>query len=81
MKTTVWHEERGMPLLVEAERPMGHEEFFAWWSAEADWRAERLRRHGALLFRGFGIDSREVFGRFSKLANRDLLEYVDGNSR
>lgn len=80
MKTTVWNEEHDFPLVVEAERPMDHDEFFAWLAADRDEWGQLLLRHGALLFRGFGIDSQEVFGRFSKVANPDLLEYVDGNS-
>jgi alpha-ketoglutarate-dependent taurine dioxygenase len=39
-----------------------------------------LHRAGAVLFRGFAIDRQELFGRLVTALERDLLEYVDGNS-
>ena len=39
-----------------------------------------LLKHGALLFRGFGVNTPSAFARFVRSAERDLLGYVDGNS-
>lgn len=80
MKTNILNTEFGLPLVVESEDPLSSDELMSWYDDHRDWVTTKLHKHGALLFRGFGIDQQEIFAKFSKVANRDLLEYVDGNS-
>lgn len=51
-----------------------------WVSANAAFVRERLARHGAILFRGFGKSSPADFERFIKAAAGDPLEYVERSS-
>lgn len=80
MKTTVWNDEHDLPLVIEPEAQMPREGFLAWLDAERGWWRERLREHGAVLFRGFGIDTQERLGELVRVADQEVLEYVDGNS-
>ncbi|HEX6995510.1 MAG TPA: TauD/TfdA family dioxygenase [Gammaproteobacteria bacterium] len=38
---------------------------------------ERLRRHGAILFKGFCLDSPQKLRKFAKAVSENLLDYVD----
>jgi len=40
----------------------------------------QVRKHGAILFRGFDIDSAERFAEFTQAASGDLLEYRERSS-
>jgi len=51
-----------------------------WYGANGDEAEEGLREHGALLFRGFGIDSQEALTRVVRGIGGEALDYVDGNS-
>src|SRR5690349_7085039 len=50
------------------------------YAAERDHFEAELLRHGALLFRGFGIDSQEKLTRAVQAIGGHVLDYVDGNS-
>jgi len=50
------------------------------YAAERDHFEAELLRHGALLFRGFGIDSQEKLTAAVQAIGGELLDYVDGNS-
>lgn len=48
-----------------------------WARNNQEFIAVRLRKHGAILFRGFGLDSVAKFDRFSKAIAPELMEYHD----
>jgi alpha-ketoglutarate-dependent taurine dioxygenase len=50
------------------------------YAAERGHFEAELLRHGALLFRGFGIDSQEKLTGAVQAIGGDVLDYVDGNS-
>ncbi|MEQ9606697.1 MAG: condensation domain-containing protein, partial [Kiloniellaceae bacterium] len=59
-----------LPLLVEPSAP-GLDPV-GWASAERDWIETRLRRHGALLFRGFGLATPQDFEAFAEAIHPGL---------
>ena len=72
-----------LPLVVEAgpdrgaASPSGLARYLA---SAADLIGGELARHGALLFRGFGVDDTEAFAKALAGVGVPLLDYVDGNS-
>nr|XP_061809059.1 dapdiamide synthesis protein DdaC-like [Nerophis lumbriciformis] len=52
----------------------------SWWQRNSSWVDEKLHFHGALRFRGFGIDSQPILAEVTSSVNQALLDYVDGNS-
>lgn len=50
------------------------------YAAERDEFESLLLRHGALLFRGYGIDSQEKLASAVSGIGGDVVDYVDGNS-
>ena len=72
----------GLPLVVEprAWRDTGALE--AWLREHAEWVAARLRRHGALLLRGFAVDAPEDFERVAAAIDPALgSEYLGTSPR
>jgi non-ribosomal peptide synthetase component F len=64
---------RGLPLVIQpAAEALDLAE---WTAANRDDLAAELARHGAILFRGFGIDSAAAFERFAHAACPDLLAH------
>ena len=61
------------PLVVHAD---GRESLAERAAACRSWIDEALREHGAVLFRGFGIDSAERFRHVSEILCTRLLDYV-----
>jgi alpha-ketoglutarate-dependent taurine dioxygenase len=49
-------------------------------AGQSDRVDELLHRHGAILFRGFGVGSVESFQRFMDALPKDKPRYIDGNS-
>jgi len=52
----------------------------AWAEAERPFIEEKVLAHGALLFRGFGIDDVDAFERFTAAASGSLIEYKERSS-
>src|ERR1051326_6470275 len=50
------------------------------YAAEREEFEALLLRHGALLFRGYDVDSQENLARAVRGIGGDVLDYVDGNS-
>lgn len=71
-----------LPLLIEAgaDAGMGGDGLAAWVEQNREQLESALRRHGAILFRGFGVDSPAGFRRFARSYAGELGSYVDGNS-
>jgi hypothetical protein len=51
----------GLPLCIEPIRPTGRPELIDWVHSQKERLSEAMTRHGAVLLRGFPIDSAEVF--------------------
>lgn len=62
-----------MPVLV---RPEGDSSLEAWATESAAWIDDTLLREGAVLFRGFDVDSAAAFGRISPVLLRQPVDYI-----
>jgi len=67
-----------LPLLVEPAA--ADVDLPLWARSHRDLIENRLRQHGALLFRGFGIHSVEAFERFAHELIPQFLRYIEGSS-
>jgi len=74
--------ERGLPLMLRRtdDGDGGAERLGELWQAHAERIDADLLRHGAVLFRGFGIGDQETFQQTLARFACPLMEYVDGNS-
>ena len=70
-------EEKALPYVVESPGATG---FAEWYRANREEAEARLLRHGAVLFRGFGIRSQELLQQAVGSLGERALDYVDGNS-
>lgn len=82
MKTSFLDVSADLPLVVEpatnGERDTEH--LLDWLVAERAWTDARLLEHGALLLRGFNVQSPADFERFCTAIDSHLLNYAGGNS-
>jgi len=72
-----------MPLLLEPDRrdPVHDPSSLAAWSSDHQEHVDDLlRRHGAMLFRGFGFRSAECFESFASSFSRKFMDYRAGFS-
>ena len=69
--------DRPLPLVVTAARPV---EPVSWAEAHREELGRRLLECGAILFRGFGVRTKEEFERFALVFVPELLHYVEGSS-
>ena len=67
-----------LPLLVEPARP--GVDLAAWAGANRDLLAEKLLRHGGILFRGFGLKGPEDLEAFIRAVSGETLEYRERSS-
>jgi alpha-ketoglutarate-dependent taurine dioxygenase len=51
-----------------------------WAAANRDMVEQRLQKHGAVLFRGFGVDTVEAFNDFVQAVVGELMEYKERSS-
>ncbi len=64
-----------------ARPPASVDDLLAWCGAHRDLVTEALCTHGAILFRGFGVDTEDTLARFAAVHAADgLLDYTDGTS-
>ncbi len=78
VKTEFLADGRELPLLVE---PVSQDlDPMAWAAESRSWIQERLLCSGALLMRGFTIDSTEAFNAFVKAVSGEPLEYKERSS-
>lgn len=68
----------GLPLVLSPAAP--DVDVYTWAEANRAGMEERLLRHGALLFRGFGVAEIEDLQRFVRAVCGDLLEYRERSS-
>jgi alpha-ketoglutarate-dependent taurine dioxygenase len=69
-----------LPLLVPSTSTGSAGGLLERYSAERATIESDLLRHGAILFRGFGIDSQESLTRVVRGIGGEALDYIDGNS-
>src|SRR5438270_9736621 len=71
-----------LPLIVSAgvRSAASPEALLERYAAEREWMEARLLQHGALLFRGFGIETQEILSRVVHALGGEALGYIDGNS-
>jgi alpha-ketoglutarate-dependent taurine dioxygenase len=75
---TEWLQGEDGPLIV---RPaVSGLDLSSWAGGHREFIEGKLSQHGAMLFRGFGIDSAEAFERFVKAASSEPLEYRERSS-
>lgn len=70
--------DRGLPVLLEPARP--GVDLAGWMNASRAEVEALLDRHGALLFRGFGIASAPTFQQLAATVSGPLLEYTYGST-
>ena len=81
MRTSTLPEARnGLPLLVEPEGDRSAAHLAGAVGARGDWARQRLREHGAILFRGFAIRSAEDFERVARAIDPELKNEYLGTS-
>lgn len=67
----------GQELPLVLEPAVGNVELAAWAQKNREMIEERLLERGAILFRGFGVNSAEQFERFAQAVSSELLEYQE----
>lgn len=67
-----------LPLVIRPSAP--GIDALEWAHAHRDYVEERLRTHGAILFRGFPVETTEGFHAFAAAVAGDLLEYKERSS-
>ncbi|MEU9357976.1 TauD/TfdA family dioxygenase [Streptomyces sp. NPDC048301] len=69
--------ERPEPFLLRIEAAEPGLRLDHWIAADRDRLSAELDRHGALLFRGFAVDSPEAFGTAARAFSPELLDYLE----
>src|SRR5215217_5081417 len=78
VRTRHLDEQRAIPLVLE---PNGSPVKIAEWaSVNEAFITDLLRRHGALLFRGFSISTLPQFEQFARSTMKGLMEYAERSS-
>jgi len=71
-----------LPLIIgpEIEQDNSFQFIYKWLSENKSWFSEKLGEHGAVLLRGFSINSIDEFSSICKVFQSDLKDYKGGNS-
>lgn len=72
--------QQGLPLLIQATSDPDPARLCDWLRANAEWAQDSLVRHGALLFRGFGVQHAADFERVARAVDDDLKNEYLGTS-
>jgi len=76
-----WKSDVTLPLVgIAQEQPASGRQLQAWLMAKKEQVDQLLYRHGAVLFRGFGVASAEEFQDIAAIFCRKFGSYVGGNS-
>jgi alpha-ketoglutarate-dependent taurine dioxygenase len=72
-----------LPFLVELEPEIGAKPdsnaLLSWYRSKEAFLEQTLLKHGAILFRGFGINTPALFARFTRSVSRTLLDNKEEN--
>lgn len=82
IKTGLLEPERSLPFLIEYEPGDGPPEqgsLVSWYGENQQYIDQRLLEHGAILFRGFGINTPGTFARLTRSVAPGLLDCLDDN--
>jgi len=73
---------QSLPLIVSAgaQSAGSPEGLLERYASERESMEAHLLQHGALLLRGFGIDTQEILSRVVRVLGGEALGYIDGNS-
>lgn len=82
IKATILNSIHELPLLMEPNRNeiSNIDAFLSWYRGNKDSVEKKLLNYGAILFRGFAVNTPRAFARFVREVSGDLLDYVDGNA-
>ncbi len=72
----VLDESEGLPLVIQARADTDPVRLASWIAAHRDWLRQCLIEHGALLFRGFAVESAPTFERVVRAI--DDCTFADG---
>jgi alpha-ketoglutarate-dependent taurine dioxygenase len=75
IETSFFNPDRPLPLVV---RPKGEMRLDEWAPRNADFIERNLRKYGAILFRGFGVDSVDKFDTSVNAFTSRLMSYTEG---
>ncbi|MGA9770780.1 MAG: TauD/TfdA family dioxygenase [Blastocatellia bacterium] len=84
IETSILDPIQNLPLVIEPDasslKAVSGDALAAWYIENRNLVEGYLHKHGAILFRGFAIDTPSAFARFTRSVLVSLLDYVDGNS-
>ena len=82
MKTSFFNEDQSLPLVIEPTAATGSNlaGLLQWAADEHEWIEVRLLQYGAVLLRGFDVETPQDFERFCKAIDPHLLNYAGGDS-
>lgn len=83
MKIGILDSNHSLPLIVEpdTERESSNlDNFLSWYRDNSELLSNKLLKHGAILFRGFNVNTILAFENFIKSVSGNFMDYVDGNS-
>ena len=82
IKTGLLDPERRVPFVVEYESDNGRTEsglLTSWYKDNTDFIEQKLIEHGAILFRGFDINTPATFARLTRSIAPGLADCLDDN--
>src|SRR5215212_7741027 len=82
IKTGVLDPERSLPFLIEYESgngPGGQAQLSSWYNENEALVDEMFLKHGAILFRGFAVNTPSAFARLTRSVAPGLLDCLDDN--
>lgn len=82
IKTGFLDPEHSLPFLIEydsADGPPAHGLLMSWYKDNEPYVDQKLLEHGAILFRGFGINTPASFARLTRAIVPGLLDCLDDN--
>lgn len=80
IKVRLLDDRKSLPLLAEPEGGASADALIGWLKANRETFESWLLKHGAVLFRGFGIEGPAEFEAVTCAVSPELLDYVEGDS-
>jgi alpha-ketoglutarate-dependent taurine dioxygenase len=65
------------PFLLQVDNVAAGGSLDTWIASRREWVIDQLNTYGAVLLRGFRVDSPEAFGRAARAVSPDLLDYLE----
>lgn len=69
-----------LPLIVRPQVDVSAADTLCWIKEKRDWLIERVKEHGGLLLRGWGLKEASDFEAFTDAMGFELMEYIRGNT-